>query len=152
MYFEPSECTIRPGCVEDLDSVAAICADAFSEPWPQHGLLQYLKGDSNEKTSIVATVGGRVVAFVFMDATAPHLYIPYTAVAPQWQRLGIATRLMTWVLEHLSQFQCASASLHCCASEDAPQKTYRRVGFREVRRLPELYGRFGDGLEMAFPA
>lgn len=138
---------IRPG---DLQDVGRISQEAFAEPWQLDKLARYVR-NRGDRRGVIAMYRDEVIGFALFERHQSELYVAYVAVDRVFQWNGVGAALTRRVVEMAPRLVGSShARLHCCANEAAPQRTYTKVGFKIVGTVPGMYGRFGDGLEMAF--
>ena len=81
----------------------------------------------------------------FADTTA-HLTL--LCVQPAWQRRGIATRLLGWLLESAQVAGIASIGLELRADNAAAHAFYRGLAFGDGQRVADYYGAGIDAQRM----
>lgn len=134
--------TLELASLRDADAIASMARDLI-----EHGLgwswgpARVRKAIANNDTNaLVAREDKRVVAFAIMyfgDTTA-HLNL--LAVAPRYQRRGIGTRLLNWLIESALVAGITNINLELRATNLKARCFYRRMGFRDTALVPNYYG------------
>ena len=120
---------MRRGESSDLEAISAI-QSASPEA------AQWMPADYLQKDLRVATLEGTVVGFLVTRTLAPgESEILNLAVAPEHRRHGVARALVeTWM-----RTVPGDIFLEVRASNEAAQKFYKSLGFRESIVRPEYY-------------
>lgn len=121
---------------EDLPAVVAIEAASFSLPWTREMFENDLgRGELAEVwvarlsgAGTPAPIAGYICAWVIAD----ELHINNLAVDPRWRRRGIASALLTAVLDRGQDRGARRAFLEVRASNVEAQALYHRFGFAPV--------------------
>jgi len=119
---------IRPLRREDLEAVAAIEREVFSDPWPEsffHGELA--------QAGVYATLaerGGRLAGYLVAWLSGVAGHVGNLAVAPGQRRRGVARKLLEDLLERAGSLGIKSLALEVRVSNFAAQTLYRAYGFR----------------------
>ena len=90
-------------------------------------------------TALVAREPGRLVAFAIMRFADERAHLVLLAVDPTRRRLGVATRMLHWLVESASVAGIASIHVELRASNTAAHDLYASVGFAETFRVPGYY-------------
>ena len=125
---------IRPARRSDLPGLMEIERNSFSYAhWPPEGFLHY--------DCIVAEIEQKIVGFLVSRQTfpgnaqaPPEREILNLAVAPDFRRMGIATRLL--------RHELARGGVHFLEVRESnrpAQALYRKIGFIPVGRRPGYY-------------
>ena len=141
---------IRRAVPQDMPAIVAIEEQLFIDPWEQAVFLEALTYFPT--TYFVAVTGGTVVGFAVgaLENTGENIYghICNLAVAPGLQHQGIG-RLIVNRLEHQFAFELASGvQLEVRLSNTPAQKFYRRMGYRDVFRVPDYYSNGEEAVVM----
>src|SRR5437868_6096703 len=91
--MEPIEVQITSMRRRHLRSVLRIEAQAYPTPWT-HGLFVSELALRSSRVYIVARVGREIVGYAGLMMTLTDGHVTTIAVDPEWQRQGIATRLL----------------------------------------------------------
>lgn len=94
--------TIRKATAEDADDVAAVFHAAFaplrSIYRPTGEVAARQDERAKEGTRLVAEIDRKIVATVQFDSHKEHVHVIGLAVHPDFQRMGIARRLVDWIM------------------------------------------------------
>ncbi len=125
----PARLEIRPAAEADLEEIAEIqAASPEAVAWDPRAYLDY--------DCRVAVAGERVAGFMVLrrlgDAEGEILNL---AVAPEFRRQGVATRL----IEAAVSGSGACWFLEVRETNTAARRLYQKLGFEEVSRRPEYY-------------
>jgi ribosomal-protein-alanine N-acetyltransferase len=128
-----------PDAAADIDAVAALEADSFTNPWPREQLVWELRNSDVTRIFVLRDDGGAIVAFCLCWVIFDELHINTLAVAPARRRKGVATLLLRHVLAETSTEGARKATLEVRASNQAALALYERLGFRVTARRPGYY-------------
>ena len=128
-----------PGASADIDAVAALEADSFTNPWPREQLVWELTNSDVTRIFVLRNESGVIVAFCLCWVIFEELHINTLAVAPGERRQGLATLLMRYVLAETSKEGARKATLEVRASNQAALSLYERLGFRVTATRPGYY-------------
>lgn len=120
----------------DLSQVLAIEKVCFSDPWPEFAFLQALA--SSSCYTRVARKDGQVSGYLIGYVTGSEIHIANVAVSPQFRRQGVATQLLSDVLQN-SGLGCTRAILDVRETNEPAINLYQRLGFRMIGRRPHYY-------------
>jgi len=96
---------------------------------PRHDIERKLK--VNPEWFLVGVLDGEVVATCMAGYEGHRGWINYLAVSPQYQRRGIATRLMKEAERRLRGVGCPKINLQVRASNREAIKFYESIGYSE---------------------
>jgi ribosomal protein S18 acetylase RimI-like enzyme len=146
---------IRPGNEADIDDLLVIEDECFSiyyygqYKFGVEEFLYYLHGPNC--TLLVADdrhVVGYTAAVVRRPRTGALLHIDSIGVRAEHRDQGIGHRLLQAVIEEARRRHCETAVLEVATPNQAGIAFFQSHGFREVRKLPNYYGRSLDGILM----
>lgn len=125
---------IRPGTEADLPAVYALNRLLLPEAWSEKSMLHALRSGHE---LIVADEDGRIVAYLLSHDAPDEVHLLQIAVHPDYQRLGLATRLGG----HLFAGKAGRSTvyLEVRASNAPAQLLYASLGFRTVGRRKAYY-------------
>ena len=125
---------IRPMRPADVERAVQIAAQLDRAPhWPEDVYRRMLDGQSTpRRTALVAEIpGGAVVAFVIVALVTPEAELESIAVAPEWQRQGLARALWGALVAELIAPGVTVVHLEVRAGNLPAQALYRKLGFAE---------------------
>jgi len=128
-----------PNAAADIDAVAALEADSFTNPWPREQLVWELANSDVTRVFVLRDERGGVVAFCLCWVIFDELHINTLAVAPAERRQGRGTLLMRHVLAETWKEGARKATLEVRASNQAALALYERLGFRITATRPGYY-------------
>jgi diamine N-acetyltransferase len=160
------EVTIRRGCADDLPAVAILAAavqDAHADFMPDRFkagsapvLETWLRSTLGDPDALlwVATCQAGVIGFALVFArhhdenafthARDGYFIEQIAVAPAWQRKGVASRLMAAIDEHAVAAGASEVELNSWCFNDGAHEAFRRLGFTP-QRVMFAYRQGDDG-------
>lgn len=132
-------CRIRPATPFDVGEIAALERAAFSEPWSQEAIASYWR-EPGARGWLAASSDGEAVGFALFRVVpeAQEAELLRVATAPAWQRLRVATQLLTAALAALDG-QSIDTFLEVRADNRPAQELYRRLGFEYVGQRRAYY-------------
>ncbi len=114
---------------EDIDAVAALEAESFTNPWSRDMLARELRQSEVARLYVLRTAGPRVTAFCACRIVLDELHIHTIAVDPTQRRQGLATRLVRHVLAAAAAEGAERATLEVRRSNTTARHLYERLGF-----------------------
>lgn len=143
------ERVIRPMRESDLVGVLAVERGGYPYPWTRRIFEDCLRVGY---CCLVADSGGRIDGHAIMMARAGEAHILNLCVDPDARRQGVASQLLSNLLEVAVSANADSAFLEVRPSNVGAVELYARAGFHEIGRRPNYYpAAFGreDALVMA---
>lgn len=126
-----------------LRSVLRIEQQVYPRPWTSGLFLSELAQRDN-RTYLVAKVGGRVVGYGGAMYVLPDAHITTIAVDPERQRETIGTRLLLGLCEAASEKGATALTLEVRVSNVGAQAMYRRFGFVPAGARKAYYADTGE--------
>jgi ribosomal-protein-alanine N-acetyltransferase len=114
---------------EDLDAVAALEAECFTNPWTREMLARELHHSEVARVYVLRLDDHDVAAFCACWLVFDELHINTVAVRPELRRRGFATALMRYVMEEARRGGTVRATLEVRRSNEAARRLYERLGF-----------------------
>ncbi|NNF52971.1 MAG: ribosomal protein S18-alanine N-acetyltransferase [Acidimicrobiales bacterium] len=111
---------------DDLDAVAAIEASVAPSPWSRTLFEGELSLPAGQRLWLVAQQADQVVGFAGVMFVGDDVHVMNIAVAPNFQRQGIARRLLATVLRRSVVSGARHATLEVRDGNDAAIELYRR--------------------------
>ncbi len=137
----------RPARVEDIPAVAALEADVFSDPWPQHLYLQEV-GQPQRFQRVVHTDVGQLAAYLFACWQLDELHVLKVATHPIYEGRGLATVLMDEARDEAERASARGLILEVRPSNRRAIRLYRFLGYEILGRRPHYYADGEDALVM----
>ena len=115
--------------VDQIDQVLAIEEASFSNPWTREMYLAELENQGVSFCYLAYDAEERPIGFCSFWRVLDELHINNLAVDPAWRRCGIASALLTFVLEQAAAEGAIRATLEVRRSNDPARRLYERFGF-----------------------
>jgi len=128
-----------PDSAADIDAVATLEAESFTNPWPREQLVWELRNSDVTRIFVLRDDRAGIVAFCLCWVIFDELHVNTLAVAPEFRRRGLATLLMRDVLAETAKEGACKATLEVRASNQAALALYERLGFRVTATRPAYY-------------
>jgi ribosomal protein S18 acetylase RimI-like enzyme len=94
---------------------------------------------NDETVALVARASEGPVAFAVMDFGDERAHLVVLAVMPAYQRMGVARRLILWLLKSALVAGITSVHVELRADNEPAFAFYRAMGFTETLRVPGYY-------------
>lgn len=114
----------------DLPDVLAIEQASFPTPFTLN--LFKMEMNLNVAHLFVARQSGRVVGYVDFWRVGPEAHLITIGVDPKARKMGVASQLVSFMLEDLKKNRVESISLDVRPTNAAAMKLYEKFGFRQV--------------------
>ena len=92
-----------------------------------------------ETLVLTARDGERLAGFTIMQFGEERAHLSLLAVRPDYQRHGVARRMLEWLIESALTAGIASIHLELRESNIGARRFYLRQGFAETARIPGYY-------------
>lgn len=143
VVIEPLDVADRAG----LATIAAIDREVSPRPWTVPMLVDEVsRSDRRWFVARTGEVDGRdgdsnraIVGFAGLALLAGEAHVMTVAVAPDWQRRGIGSRLLEALLDAAERVEASEVTLEVRASNSRARELYRRAGFVETGIRPGYY-------------
>ncbi|MGD2270680.1 MAG: ribosomal protein S18-alanine N-acetyltransferase [Desulfobacterales bacterium] len=126
----------------DLDAILLIERQSFQRTWPRSLFL----GELNCENAYCYTLrrqenanSTRIIAYVCYRVVSDEMHLLRVAVAQQWRRRGIASRLIDECLTLARGKGAATAVLEVRPSNTPAISMYQKLGFQCLGRRPFYY-------------
>ena len=113
----------------DLDAVLAIELESFTSPWTREMYVAELENVGVSFCYVARDDSGRILGFCSFWRVLEELHINNLAVAHAYRRRGIATALLTFVLNEGAKLGAHRATLEVRRSNEVARRLYERLGF-----------------------
>ena len=126
----------------DISRIVEIENDCFALPWGRlsfEGELASPNADSFVVRLERSTGEKQLIAYMFFRIIAEEVHIFRLAVAPEWRRRGIGSRLVTECLRSARRKGMSSALLEVRPSNAEAIALYTKLGFQVIASRPDYY-------------
>ncbi len=120
----------------DIPAVLEIERASFTTPWSEISFFNELK--KPRSLMKVAKKDGRVVGYICGSRIIDEGHILDVAVHPEYRRLGIASSLVSLMIERLRE-ECRFIYLEVRASNVNAKKMYEKFGFEVIGTRKDYY-------------
>jgi ribosomal-protein-alanine N-acetyltransferase len=114
---------------DQIDDVIAVEEASFTRPWTREMYLAELDRPGLSFCFLAVGAIGNVVGFCSFWRVVDELHINNLAVLPAFRRRGIASELMTHVLDEGAAHGARRATLEMRRSNESARALYERFGF-----------------------
>lgn len=118
---------IRKMCAADVEAVAALEKQIFSQPWSRQGFLDAL--ERMDTIFLVADADGEVAGYIGMYMALDEGEITNVAVAPQMRCRGVGNLLVAALREEAVQRGIVCVILEVRVSNVSAIRLYEKNGF-----------------------
>jgi [ribosomal protein S18]-alanine N-acetyltransferase len=133
----------------DVKAVVDIEKRVFPEPWSSSIFASELALRTG-RSYRVARIGRRLVGYRGLMFSLDEAHVTTIAVAPEFQRRGIATQLLLDAVETAVENGATRLSLEVAFSNAGAQSLYRRFGFAPVGVRKGYYQLTGEDAYVMF--
>jgi ribosomal-protein-alanine N-acetyltransferase len=140
---EPPEVHVAPMRRRHLRAVLRIEAQVYPTPW-SHNLFVSELALRSTRAYVVARVGRDVVGYAGLMMSGNDGHITTVAVDPEWQRQGVATRLLLALAREAIRRGANALTLEVRLSHRGAQRLYQRFGFTAVGVRKGYYADSGE--------
>jgi ribosomal-protein-alanine N-acetyltransferase len=141
--IEPLEVHISPMRRRHLRSVLRIEGQVYPTPWT-HGLFVSELALRSSRIYVVARLGREVIGYAGLMMSLDDGHITTIAVDPEWQRQGVATRLLVTLAQEAIERGATALTLEVRLSHHGAQRLYQRFGFKAVGVRKGYYADTGE--------
>ncbi|MGE0767349.1 MAG: ribosomal protein S18-alanine N-acetyltransferase [Hyphomicrobiaceae bacterium] len=136
-------------------AISRLHSSTFDDGWDEAAVARMLSNPGS--VALVASNGipPEIRAFILAQVAADEAEILSIAVDPQWQRKGVAARLVDGVKRGAARTGARALFLEVAEGNTAALALYRKAGFVETGRRKNYYaqpdGSRVDAIVMRFP-
>jgi ribosomal-protein-alanine N-acetyltransferase len=141
--IEPLEVRISPMRRRHLRAVLKIEAQVYPTPWT-HALFVSELALRSTRAYVVAQVGREVIGYAGLMMSLSDGHVTTIAVDPEWQRQGVATRLLLALAREAIARGATALTLEVRLSHRGAQQLYQRFGFVSVGVRKGYYADTGE--------
>ncbi len=121
----------------DLAEVLEIERASFTMPWSEISFFNQIKNPRS--ISKVARAGDRIAGYICASRIMDEGHILTFAVHPEYRKLGIASLLISDMLNYLKEEGCRFIFLEVRVSNGSARRMYEKFGFREIGTRKNYY-------------
>ena len=129
--------TIRKMTEEDVAAVAALEAENFSRPWSYDAFFQTLSDENY--IVLIAKETDAFLGYCVLLCTGEEADITNVCTAPEARGKGVATEMMTALMEAGKERGVAEFFLEVRESNTPARKLYTKLGFEEIGLRKNYY-------------
>ncbi len=144
----PQDYLIRVARTEDIPAVAALEAEVFPDPWPQHLYLQEV-GQPLRFQRVVYTEAGYLAGYLFACWQLDELHVLKVATHPLHEGRGVASALMEEAKAEAVAAGARALILEVRPSNRRAYRLYLHLGYLVLGRRPRYYADGEDALVMS---
>lgn len=148
--MKPEQLTLREMTPTDIETVTAMEAACFGEPWSEAGVRGELETNPFSHGWLLEDEG-TPAAYAFLWETFETGQIARIAVMPDYRRKGVGRRLLQDLKERASQAGCEFLRLEVRESNLAAQGLYEEAGFLKAGITKHYYSNGESAIVMALP-
>ncbi|MDR2157141.1 MAG: ribosomal protein S18-alanine N-acetyltransferase [Clostridiales Family XIII bacterium] len=134
---------IRRARPEDVDDVTALERICFATPWARSDLEKDI-GENILASYMIAESADRLIGYAGIWVVIDEGHITNVAVHPDWRGQGVATMLLSELLETARRKGAKNFTLEARASNATAIALYEKFGFRTVGYRRQYYADNGE--------
>lgn len=136
MKINLNEIKIEEMTSSDIEGIASIEKECFSEPWSEQSLKAELKNKNAH--FFVAQDKGKILGYVGAHCYSGECYISNVAVFKEFQNQKIGSMLLKNLIDFMKN-KCEFISLEVRKSNLLAIKLYEKFGFKKVGVRKDFY-------------
>jgi ribosomal-protein-alanine N-acetyltransferase len=123
--------------MEDLDTVVAMEAAVFPDPWSRESFKEILTEWGWR--ALVAVGDDQIIGYACWLVAEREAHLTNIAVAVSYRRKSIAKRMLEHILQNVSEAACEYLLLEVRPSNAGAIAFYEKQGFELMYRRPKYY-------------
>ena len=131
---------------EDIETVAELEKQLFSDPWPKHFFLQELENEFAEY--YVLKKDGEIAGYAGMWQMFENCDLTNIAIREDYQGRGYGEELLRFMISRAIEKGCEFMHLEVRVSNIKAQNLYEKLGFIKTRIRKGYYENGEDGIDM----
>src|ERR1700674_3573222 len=128
----------------EIDDVLAIEEASFTNPWTREMYVAELQNEGVSFFYLARDPDRQTIGFCSVWRVLDELHINNLAVLPAYRRAGIASALLTHVLDEGARMGARRATLEVRRSNEAARQLYERFGLSVVGVRQGYYSNPGE--------
>ena len=133
----PGLAPIRAAGSNDIYDIYMLNCKSFIESWSVMALGMWQ--ERGDDLDVWYSEDGQLAAYYLAQNVLDEVHIMQLAVAPQFRRLSLGSRLMQYEIERKREAGMAQMLLEVRESNRAAQRLYAALGFKQVGRRNGYY-------------
>ena len=129
--------TIRDALISDIPAITAIENGAFSSPWPEKLLRDFIEYD--DRLCLIADIGNEPAGYLNALFAVDEYHIGSLAVKPEFRRRGVGAALVRELIKRAHAANGMYIFLEARQSNTAARELYSGLGFIEVSKRRNYY-------------
>ena len=117
--------------VSDVPEVMAIEQEVFSSPWTK-AMFDAELLQNPFSYSFVVRQAKQIIGYLVFWEVADEVHLLNLAVAVSWQRQGVGSQIVYWMLDREKDRGLRIVTLEVRATNNPARSLYRKYGFAEV--------------------
>ncbi|MEG1447939.1 MAG: ribosomal protein S18-alanine N-acetyltransferase [Oscillospiraceae bacterium] len=130
---------IVPMDISHINQLVLLEAECFSEPWSEDGFTEELSNPLAVFKVAVEAETGKVIGYIGMHHIIDEGYITNIAVSKEYQRKGVAKKLMKSLFQYGREKDMSFISLEVRTSNLTAINFYEKSGFKTVGTRKNFY-------------
>jgi len=129
---------IRRMTIDDVPAVTELDKLCFTLPWPERSFRFELTDNPASRCWVYESDGkivGAIVSWLLVD----EAHVATLAVHPDFQRMGIAMKLMRYSLRYMANEGAVTSHLEVREGNKAARSLYKTLGYEETGRRKRYY-------------
>lgn len=118
---------LAPFAAKDAKALAALHGRCFPRPWKAEDFRRY--ADMSAYPGLLAWIDRRLAGFVIVSIAADEAEILTLGTEPALRRHGVASALLTRMMENVADLGATAIFLEVSVHNDAARALYERHGF-----------------------
>lgn len=132
---------IKKATVADVEDIVEIEAGSFPDPWDRELFLEAL--NSQSKNVLICLSDEDISGFIVFEKVLDEGHITDLAVKKEFRRRGIASKLISHVLDAAGKEGIKEIFLEVRDTNEAAMDLYSRFGFKKIGDRKAYYSRSG---------
>jgi len=133
---------IRKAAKSDIAAIIEIEKSLFSDPWDKQLFEDAIEKEN--KYFFVVVEAGKLAGYIIFEKVLDEGHISNLAIAKEYQKRGIGSKLVSYVLDLARQKKLKEIFLEVRESNEAAKKLYSKFGFKEVGRRKGYYSKVNE--------
>ncbi len=129
--------TVRTAVDSDAEQIATLEKQCFSSPWSLQQVSEEIKRDN--VIFLSAVTENDFCGYISGQLILDEFYISNVAVDEKYRKCGVATALISDLLNRLKQKKCTFMTLEVRESNCSARRVYEKAGFTNLGIRKDFY-------------